>query len=93
VAAMTPRRSVGRQVSRPARPNAPCPIHVRVRDGEPIEVDGERVAEQVEDWLVEGWWWTERPVRRRYWELVTVTGRNRVVFHDLRTGGWYAQAA
>jgi len=51
------------------------------------------VENRLEDWLVEGWWWTDHPVRRRYWELVTVTGRNRVVFHDLLSGGWYAQAA
>jgi hypothetical protein len=83
----------GRWVSRPATPNTPRSVRVRVKDGEPIEVARERVQEQLEDWLVEGWWWTDRPVRRRYWELVTVTGRNRVVFHDLTTGGWYAQAA
>jgi hypothetical protein len=47
----------------------------------------------VVDWLVVGWWWTDQPVRRRYWELVTVTGRTRVVFHDVLAGGWYAQAA
>jgi hypothetical protein len=106
---MTPRRSVSgqrsvgrrrsmsghvsRHVSQPATPNAPRPVRVRVEDGEPIEVDGERVENRLEDWLVEGWWWTDHPVRRRYWELVTVTGRNRVVFHDLLSGGWYAQAA
>jgi hypothetical protein len=37
--------------------------------------------------------WTENPLRRRYWELITVAGRNRVVFHDLQSGGWYAQSA
>jgi hypothetical protein len=87
------RSQISRHASRPATPNAPRPVRVRIGDGEPIEVDGERVEEQLEDWLVEGWWWTENPVRRRYWELVTVTGRNRVVFHDLSTGGWYAQIA
>jgi hypothetical protein len=93
VAAMTPRHSASRHVSRPTTPNTPRPVRVRVCGGEPIEVDGEQVGEQLENWLVEGWWWTDRPVRRRYWELVTVTGRGRVVFHDLLTGGWYAQAA
>jgi hypothetical protein len=29
--------------------------------------------------------------RRRYWEVVTVDGRNLVVFRDLREGGWYRQ--
>lgn len=86
------RRLTG-QASRPAAPNVPRPARVQARDGEPVVVDGERVREQLEDWLVEGWWWTETPVRRRYWELVTASGRNRVVFHDLLAGGWYAQAA
>jgi len=42
-----------------------------------------------ESWLIEDRWWTERPLRRRYWELVTVDGRDLVVFRDLREGGWY----
>lgn len=80
-------------VSRPSPANAPRTARVSVADNRPIAVDGERVCAYLEDWLVEGWWWTERPIRRRYWEVVTVTSRNRVVFRDLRTGGWYAQAA
>ncbi len=90
---MTARRPSSRTVSRPSLPNAPRAVRVSVADGRPIAVNGERVREHLEDWLVEGWWWTERPLRRRYWEVMTVAGRNRVVFHDLRTGGWYAQAA
>jgi hypothetical protein len=90
---MTPQRSAGGRVSRPVTPNTPRPVRVRVREGVPVEVDGTCVGECLEDWLVEGWWWTERPIRRRYWELVSITGRNRVVFHDLMAGGWYAQAA
>jgi hypothetical protein len=53
-----------------------------------------------ESWLVEDRWWTARPLRRRYWELVSTNGRNLVVFHDLgagtetgRGGGWFAQGA
>ena len=40
-----------------------------------------------------------QPLRRRYWELVGVRGRNVVVFHDLggrgegRAGGWFVQRA
>jgi CO dehydrogenase/acetyl-CoA synthase delta subunit len=44
-----------------------------------------------ESWLIEDRWWTARPLRRRYWELVTDCGRNVVVFHELERGGWYAQ--
>ena len=44
-----------------------------------------------ESWLVEDRWWTERPLRRRYWEVVTTCGRNEVVFHDLESGRWWRQ--
>jgi hypothetical protein len=45
-----------------------------------------------ESWLVEDRWWTDRPLRRRYWEIVSVRGRNLVVFHDLCAGGWFTQS-
>ena len=46
-----------------------------------------------ESWLIEDRWWTEKPLRRRYWEVVTTCGRNEVVFHDLlRVGGGGASA-
>lgn len=61
-------------------------------DGQPREVSGQPVESVRESWLVEDRWWTERPVRRRYWEVVTVSGRNEVVFHDLRAGGGGASA-
>jgi hypothetical protein len=44
-----------------------------------------------ESWLVEDRWWSDAPLRRRYWEVVTDDGRNLVVFRDLRTRTWYAQ--
>jgi hypothetical protein len=44
-----------------------------------------------ESWLVEDRWWTTQPLRRRYWEVVTVGGRDLVVFRDLEGGGWYLQ--
>ena len=50
------------------------------------EVDAVR-----ESWLIEDRWWTERPLRRRYWEVVTTCGRNEVVFHDLQSGRWWRQ--
>ena len=45
-----------------------------------------------ESWLVEDRWWTDRPLRRRYWEVVTVDGRDLVVFRDLEDGGGTAIA-
>ena len=71
----------------------PCPARVRCSGGEPVEVDGEAMQSLRESWLVEDRWWTERPLRRRYWELVSARGRNLVVFHDLRSGGWFTQPA
>jgi hypothetical protein len=44
-----------------------------------------------ESWLVEDRWWTDQPLRRRYWELVSETGRDLVVFHDLADGHWFRQ--
>ena len=90
---MTRRLSPNRHVAGPSVANAPRPAAVLTRQGAPIEVDGEIVEEQLESWLVEDRWWTEQPLRRRYWELVTSTGRCAVVFHDLETGAWFAQAA
>jgi hypothetical protein len=56
-------------------------------------VNGERVEAVRESWLVEDRWWTDRPLRRRYWELVSVRGRNLIVFHDLCAGGWFTQGS
>lgn len=72
---------------------APRPVAVRAapEDGQPRAVAG-RVVEAVrESWLLEDRWWTERPLRRRYWEVVTADGRDLVVFRDLASGRWFAQ--
>jgi CO dehydrogenase/acetyl-CoA synthase delta subunit len=60
-------------------------------DGRPLAVDGHRVEAVRESWLVEDRWWTAQPLRRRYWEIVTATGRDLVVFRDLEAGGWFLQ--
>lgn len=79
--------------------NRPRPVRVcagdgrQGREGEPLTIDGEPVEIVRETWLMEDRWWTDRPLRRRYWELVTVKGRNVVVYHDLIGGRWYTQAA
>jgi hypothetical protein len=67
--------------------NLPRPARVRTEGaGVPVEVDGRTIELIRESWLVEDRWWTERPLRRRYWEAVTTTGRNVVVYHDLVAG-------
>jgi hypothetical protein len=64
--------------------NTPRPVRVRMdATGAPLEIDGRAVEQVRESWLVEDRWWTERPLRRRYWEVLSADGRNTVVFHDL----------
>jgi hypothetical protein len=60
-------------------------------DGRPEVVGGREVDSVRESWLVEDRWWTERPLRRRYWEVVTIDGRDEVVFCDLQSGRWWRQ--
>lgn len=60
-------------------------------EGRPTEVGGRGVDAVRESWLVEDRWWTDRPLRRRYWEVVTDCGRDEVVFHDLEGGRWWQQ--
>jgi CO dehydrogenase/acetyl-CoA synthase delta subunit len=75
-----------RQLARPRR--------ARVRagaGGRPLAVGDRRVDAVRESWLVEDRWWTDRPLHRRYWEVVTACGRDVVVFHDLVDGGWFEQ--
>jgi hypothetical protein len=59
----------------------------------PTAVCGTAVRAIAEDWVVEDRWWTGRPVRRRYFELVLEDGRDVVVFRDLGSGRWFAQRA
>jgi hypothetical protein len=70
------------------------PRRVRVladSDGQPRTVDGQGIDGIRETWLLEDRWWTEEPLRRRYWEVVTICGRDEVVFHDLISGRWWRQ--
>jgi hypothetical protein len=60
-------------------------------DGRPQHVAGQPVEGIRESWLVEDRWWTDRPVRRRYWEVVTVSGRDEVLLQDLTSGRWWRQ--
>jgi hypothetical protein len=58
--------------------------------GKPSSVEGIAVEAVREEWRVEDRWWTPKPLKRHYFELVLADGRNVVVF---RTGGgrWYRQ--
>jgi hypothetical protein len=57
--------------------------------GRPLAVDRHEVVAVRESWLTEDRWWTDRPLRRRYWEVVTIDGRDLVVFRELTEGRWY----
>jgi hypothetical protein len=59
--------------------------------GRPLTVGARAVEAVRESWLVEDRWWTQEPLRRRYWEVVTDDGRDLVVYRDLEGGGWFAQ--
>jgi len=70
----------------------PRPAGVRAGSGgRPLTVEGRTVEAVRESWLIEDRWWTDRPLRRRYWEVVTADGRNLVVFHELEGAGWFEQ--
>ena len=79
-------------MSGPRRLAVPRRVGVKASEGgQPLEVDGRLVDSVRESWLVEDRWWTERLIHRRYWEVVTVCGRDEVVFCDLRSGRWWRQ--
>lgn len=76
----------------PKRLAQPSLARVRARsDGRPVGVEGREVDAIRESWLVEDRWWTDVPLRRRYWEVVTLDGRDLVVFRDLVAGCWLRQ--
>ena len=82
-------------MSGPRRLSVPRRVAVDAgEEGRPLSVDGrdvDAVDAVRESWLVEDRWWTDRPLRRRYWEVVTTCGRDEVVFHDLEKGRWWRQ--
>ena len=83
-----------RFVSAPGAMNAPQPVQVQVdARGRPIAVADVRVELVNRSWLNGfGWWW-DKPLRRRYYEVLTVTGDRVVVFRDTLDDGWFRQNA
>ena len=76
------------------RLGAPEPAAIAADErGVPVAMGAALVDSVREEWVVEYRWWTGRPLRRRYFELVLVNGRNVVVFRDLVGGGWFLQRA
>jgi hypothetical protein len=76
------------------RLGTPRPASVRADgDGVPEAVGRTAVEAVAEEWVVEDRWWTGRPLKRRYFELVLADGRNATVFRDLAAGAgrWYSQ--
>jgi hypothetical protein len=73
----------------------PEPVRVDIgANGEPAYVDSVEVDAVREEWLVEDRWWTPKPLRRRYFELVLADGRNVVVFREpANAGRWFLQRA
>ncbi|MGZ5332507.1 MAG: hypothetical protein ACXWW8_02015 [Solirubrobacterales bacterium] len=62
-------------------------------DGTPRALGAKRVTAVREEWLVEDGWWSGRPERRRYFELVLEDGSDVVVFCELPSGRWFRQRA
>jgi hypothetical protein len=79
------------KLRRPTAPNTPRLVQVQAVRGVPRTVDGKAVQQVRNDWLIEDKWWTGRPLRRRYWEVLTVSGGCLVLFCDLETHSWYRQ--
>lgn len=72
--------------------NEPRPALVEENfDGTPWQVNRQAVAVVREEWRVVDRWWTEEPIRRRYFEVVVESGENTVVYRDEERGGWYSQ--
>jgi len=81
-------------VTRPRQIGVPRLVCVRVRaNGLPDAVEGRPVDSVREQWVVEDRWWTAKPLRRRYFEIVLEDGRNVVVFRDLVSRRWFLQRA
>jgi hypothetical protein len=85
------------RAARSARLNEPRRVLVEERfDGTPRLVNRQEVETVREEWRVLDRWWTEKPVSRRYFEVVLASGQNIVVFRDQelysqKLRGWFSQ--
>jgi hypothetical protein len=75
------------------RLNEPRPVRVEAPESVPAAVGGVPVSAVREEWRVVDRWWTEEPVRRRYFDLVLETGENVAVFFDAEREQWFRQKA
>ena len=74
------------------RLGTPRPAPVRAAsDGTPEAVGRIAVEAVAEEWVVEDGWWTQRPLRRRYFELVLEDGSDVVVFYAPDSDRWFRQ--
>ena len=81
---------------KPGRINKPWPVPVEADDdGRPRRVGRLAVSSVREEWLVEDGWWTTKPLRRSYFELVLDDGSDVVVFSEPEAGEeqrrWFRQ--
>jgi hypothetical protein len=68
---------------RPGRVNKPWPVPVQAdAEGVPRAVGRLAVEAVREEWLVEDGWWTQKPLQRRYFEVVLEDGSDVVVFSE-----------
>jgi hypothetical protein len=79
--------------SRPGILNEPRPIQVEAHpNGEPKSLNHELVEFIQEEWRVVDRWWTDRPIKRRYFEVFLQTsGRRVVIFWDATNRQWFRQ--
>ena len=75
------------------RLNEPRTAAVVAPEGCPTAVNRVAVADVRDEWRVVERWWTEQPLRRRYFDVVLETGENVVVFRDEEDGHWFRQRA
>ena len=76
------------------RLNEPRPVPIAAgTDGIPRAIGSIPIAAVREEWRVVDRWWTEEPVRRRYFDVVLASGENVVVYADELRGGWFTQRA
>ena len=77
---------------KPGRVNKPWPVPVQAGpDGSPRAVGRLAVESIREEWLVEDGWWTQKPLQRRYFEVVLEDGSDVVVFYEKDSGRWFRQ--